>query len=250
MGKTSVDVQKEIEFFDSFEADHGEYDVLAEDSYQRILAVLRSRLRPRPGMAVVDLGCGTGAFTRRLSALGLAVTGVDISSRSIERATSQGGGRFVVGNICHCSLSTASFDGAIMSGVLHHVPSSAERVQSLREAFRLLKPGGLFFSYDPNRHSPSMWLYRDPRSPFYSSAGKTANEVLLSRRDLTEEFKEAGFAEIAVQGLSGIAYSYVEGRFARRMLPFYNRIYEPLIRASGFEHILGTFLVATAVKAS
>ena len=245
-----MDVQKEIAFFDSFEADHGEYDVLAEESYQRILNVLRRELSPRPDMAVVDLGCGTGAFTRRLGGLGPAVTGVDISPRSIERARSQGGGRFLVGDICDSRLPTASFDCAVMSGVLHHVPTREERVRSLEEAFRILRPGGLFFSYDPNRHSPSMWLYRDPHSPLCSQAGKTENEVLLTRRELAGELEEAGFSCVSVRGLSGIASRYVEGKVARRLLPVYNRVYEPLIRFSGFEHVLGTFLVATAVRTS
>ena len=162
-----MNVDKEREFFDAFEADHGEYDVLTEDAYQRILAVFRDGLGAGAASTGVDLGCGTGAFTRRLRAVGLDVTGVDISPRSIERAITQHGGCFVVGDITGCSLPPASYDCAIMSGVLHHMPSKEVRVKSLREAHRLLKPGGFFFSYDPNAHSPSMWLYRDPASPFY-----------------------------------------------------------------------------------
>jgi SAM-dependent methyltransferase len=243
-----VNVEKEREFFDAFEADHGDYDVLAEESYRRILTVFARATRTPPAATCVDLGCGTGAFTRRLSALGLDLTGVDISPRSIERANVLGGGRFVVGDIMNCSLTSASYDCTVMSGVLHHVPTRAERVRSLREAFRVLKRGGRFFSYDPNAHSPSMWLYRHPASPFYSSAGKTENEILLSRRQLTSELTEAGFSDVRVRGLSGIAYRYVEGPLAQRMLPLYNRVYEPLIRWCGFERYLGTFLIATATK--
>ena len=242
-----MNVDKEREFFDEFEANHGEYDVLAEKAYQRILTILLAQIGTAPGMTCLDLGCGTGAFTRRLSALGLDLTGVDISSRSIERAT-RGGGRFLVDDITGCSLPSASYDCAVMSGVLHHMPSRAVRVRSLREAHRMLKNGGTFFSYDPNTYSPSMWLYRHPSSPFYSSEGKTGNEILLSRRQLLSELREAGFSDVNVRGLSGIAYRYVAGSLARRFLTLYNRTYEPLIRWSGFERYLGTFLVATARK--
>jgi SAM-dependent methyltransferase len=243
-----MNIEEEIRFFDHFEGEHGEYDVLAEKSYQRILGVLAERMHPQPGMSCVDLGCGTGAFTRRLGQFRVVLTGVDISPRSIERAKASGGAEYVVGNICHCPLPSLSYDLAVMSGVLHHICDGAIRVEGLREALRLLKPGGRFFSYDPNACSPSMFLYRDPRSPLYSKAGKTDNEILLTHHQIVADLEAAGFANICVRGLSGIAYRYVEGRIARTLLPLYNHFYEPLIRWSPFEKALGTFLVATAAK--
>ncbi len=243
-----MNVAREIHFFDQFEAEHGDYDVLAEKSYQRILGVMARRLDPQPGLGCVDLGCGTGAFTRRLSRFHLKLTGVDISPRSIQRAKSLGGADYIVSDIAHCPLPGSSYDFAVMSGVLHHMSEPALRVESLRESLRLLKPGGHFFSYDPNAHSPAMFLYRDPRSPLYSCAGKTENEVLLKRLELETELAAAGFVNIVVQGLSGIAFRYVAGGFARKLLPLYNYLYEPLIRWSFFQNRLGTFLIATAAK--
>jgi SAM-dependent methyltransferase len=243
-----MNIEKEIRFFDRFESEHGEYDVLAESSYDRILGRFERTLRPRPAMTCVDLGCGTGAFTRRLQRFKLTLTGVDISPLSIERARMLGGAEYVVGDICDCPLPADAYDLVVMSGVLHHLPDPGTRGRSLREAFRLLKPGGRFASYDPNAASPSMFLYRDPRSLFYSSDGKTENEVLLSRDEIASNLATAGFADIRASGLSGIAYRYVEGRIARQLLPLYNWIYEPLIRWSPFERVLGTFVVANARK--
>ena len=242
-----MNLEIERQFFDAFEAAHGEYDVLAESSYDRILSVLKRASRLPKGAACIDLGCGTGAFTRRLTAEGFIASGVDISPKSIERASARGGGTFAVADICATGLPPASFDCAVMSGVLHHLPARELRIRALREARRVLKPGGHFFSYDPNAHSPSMWLYRDPRSPLYSSAGKTDNEVLLTSRQILDELSEAGFRNVRVRGLSGIGFRYVEGALARRLLPLYNNLYEPLIRWSGVERRLGTFLVAVAV---
>src|SRR4051812_31761633 len=246
---TVMHIDKEIRFFDEFERQHGDYDVLAEESYERILGALFRGMRLEPEMTCVDLGCGTGAFTRRLSKLGLTLTGVDISPRSIERAKTIGEGpEYVVADICDCPLPSASYDFVTMSGVLHHLTTESSRIQSLREALRLLKIGGHFLSYDPNAASPSMFLYRDPRSPLHSKIGKTDNEVLLSRRQISAELAAAGFSSVRAVGLGGIAYRYVEGPLARRLLPLYNRVYEPLIRWSPLESIIGTFVVATAQK--
>jgi hypothetical protein len=93
-----------------------------------------------------------------------------------------------------------------------------------------------------------MLLYRDPRSPLYSPGGKTENEVLLSRRQITSDLTAAGFSDARASGLSGIAYRYVEGRLARKLLPLYNHVYEPLIRWSTLQRTLGTFIVASARK--
>jgi len=244
-----MDVEKEIQFFDRFEADHGEYDVLAEGAYTRLLDFIAKRINPQPGTHCVDLGCGTGAFTRRMARFKLELTGIDISPRSIERANLQGGGRFLQGDITNCTLPSESCDLVVMSGVLHHLPESELRIKCLREALRILRPNGQFFSYDPNAHSPSMFFFRDPRSPVYSPKGKTENEVLLSSAEIKSELEEAGFAKVDIRGLSGIPYRFVEGKLPMLLLPLYNAIYEPLIRFSPLEKFLGTFLVAVASKA-
>ena len=40
-----MDIDKEISFFDQFEREHGDYDVLAEESYERILDALFGGMR-------------------------------------------------------------------------------------------------------------------------------------------------------------------------------------------------------------
>lgn len=245
-----MDIEEEVRFFDEFQSEHGDYDVLTEATYARLLRAFADRIGPRAGQTCIDLGCGTGAFTRRLISFGLELTGVDISPRNVARARELSKGeRYVTGDLRRTGLPTGSADILMYSGVLHHVPEDQERLDALREGFRLLKPGGALFAYDPNAHSPSMFLFRDPRSPLYSSKGKTPNEVLLSRGQLTRHLGEAGFTDARVEGIGGITFQYVDSPIARLILPLYN-LYEHVLRLPPFGRRFGTFLITTARKAA
>jgi len=48
--------------------------------------LLRRTLGPRSGASLLDIGCGTGYFSRRLALDGHAVTGVDLDPAMIEYA--------------------------------------------------------------------------------------------------------------------------------------------------------------------
>ena len=217
-------------------------------AYRRLLGLFAELVLPQPGERCIDLGCGSGAFTRRLAEFQLDLTGLDISPRCIEAAPrASPHERYLVGDIRTTSFEAGAADIIVYSGVLHHCDQEAARVEILKEGYRILRPGGRLFAFDPSAHSPSMWLYRDPRSPLYSSKGKTANEVLLTRQNLRDELGEAGFSLVSIRGTSGISFRYVEDRFARLLLPLYN-LYEEIIRFSPLENRLGTFLVSVATK--
>jgi len=245
-----MNLQHEVEFFDQFGHDHGDYDVLGDHAYGRLLDLLEREVPLSAESRVADLGCGSGAFTRRLaSRVKSSVTGMDLSLGLVSRASERGGReRYVVGDILQSALPPASFDAVLYTGVLHHFSTAELRIRVLAEGLRILKPGGKTFAYDPSRHSPSMWLYRDPKSPLYSSKGKTDNEVLLSRDQLASEAIAAGFVDVKVQSVSGITFRYVAGRFARLMLPLYN-VYELAVEVSPLENRIGTFLVTFGTKA-
>jgi SAM-dependent methyltransferase len=102
----------------------------------------------RPGMRVVDCGCGPGSIT-----VGLAesvrpgeVIGFDTSPAAIAQArqtASEFGHdncRFEIGSVHDCSLPSEAFDAAIICNVLAHVPSPERAVAEVR---RILKPGGI-----------------------------------------------------------------------------------------------------------
>jgi ubiquinone/menaquinone biosynthesis C-methylase UbiE len=243
-----MDKQIESDFFDAFESKYGDYDVLGELAYRRLLDRFARCVQPNPGECCMDLGCGTGAFTRRLNVFNLSLTGVDISARCVNLANEKAAGEtYITGDLMNLDFEKETADIIVYSGVLHHITQRPQRLRALQEGLRILKPGGRLFAYDPNQSSPSMWLYRSPQSPLYSQAGKTENEVLLSRGELVEELTSAGFTKVDVTGLSGITYRFVESKFARAILPLY-AMYEILMMLSPFQRRMGTFLISSASK--
>ena len=110
-----------------------------------------------------------------------APVGLDISPKLIALAREKFAGiEFMEGDAENLPFADASLDAVLLSGLIHHFPDPRRLAQ---ETHRVLKPGGRFVAFDPNRMNPFMWLYRDTASPFYSSVGVTENErPILARQ--------------------------------------------------------------------
>lgn len=96
-------------------------------------------LNPQPGERVLDLGCGDGALTEKLVALGCSVVGVDASAEQIAAARARGLEAYVMDGQ---QLTFANeFDAVFSNAVLHWMKRADDVIAGV---WRALKSGGRF----------------------------------------------------------------------------------------------------------
>jgi len=90
----------------------------------------------------LDVGCGTGALTRRLRRLVPRVTGIDRDEQSIKLASAHPEAAdigYIHGDFLATSFEPESFDLVTSVASLHHMDAEA----ALRRMSDLLRPGGV-----------------------------------------------------------------------------------------------------------
>ncbi|MDY0746783.1 class I SAM-dependent methyltransferase [Paucibacter sp. R3-3] len=100
---------------------------------------LADELGVLPGSHVVDLGAGTGKFTKRLLANGATVTAVEpVDAMRAELAAGLPGVAALVGAAASMPLQTAIADVVVCAQAFHWFAGEVE----LKEIHRVLRPGG------------------------------------------------------------------------------------------------------------
>ena len=115
-----------------------------------ILEELRAAFGPRP-LAVLDIACGGGFLANPLAEAGHQVTGVDLSPDSLAvaaRHDATGSVSYLPMDARALAFPDGSFDVVCMMDFLEHLE---ERDAVIREAARVLKPGGWFYFHTFNR---------------------------------------------------------------------------------------------------
>ena len=240
---SSQNKRTEVAFFDSHAASDA-YDVFTPDTNARLIDSVLRLGKFRGGAKVVDLGCGSGVFTDALRRRGYRCTGVDLSPKLIAIARQKYPEiEFIEGDVEGLPFPEASFDAVLLSGLVHHLPDAS---RCAAEVFRILRPGGTFVAFDPNRLNPFMYLYRDRSSPFYSSVGVTENERPVLDHQVVATFRSAGF-KVDTEYLSNLRYRYVASGTVRWLLPLYNAI-DSMLFSPGFVRRFRAFVLTYGMK--
>jgi SAM-dependent methyltransferase len=136
----------------------------------------------REGSSLVDIGGGAGTYGSLIAqARMVEVVGVDISAAAVAiRDEDPWLAENVVGDMEDLPFDAERFDAALFVAALHHVP---DPLPALREAARVLRPGGQLFAFEP--------MSLRARGGTVSTPG-AAHEFLLARRMLLRRTVEAG----------------------------------------------------------
>jgi SAM-dependent methyltransferase len=108
-----------------------------------------SRHLPGTPSVVADVGGGPGRYTLWLAGLGYAVRHRDVVPLHVEQMSRASSGRrdieTAIGDATELDLGDSSVDAVLLLGPLYHLQRRSDRLRALREARRIVRPGGPVF---------------------------------------------------------------------------------------------------------
>jgi hypothetical protein len=111
---------------------------------------------------VIDVGCGDGWLTRVLAQKGAHVTGIEVSPRQLAHARAMptvADEHYIQGIAEDLPVPSRSADIVIFFNSLHHVDAQG-LPKALKEAARVLKPGGILYVSEPMAEGPYFELMK------------------------------------------------------------------------------------------
>lgn len=149
-----------------------------------------------PDKYVLEIGCGTGFFTKMFAQTGARIVAVDISGDLLEMARAKNLPpaqiQFLEKRFEDCER-IGPFDAIIGSSVLHHL----DIVPALATIFKFLKPGGVLSFAEPNMLNPQVALQKNI-SWIKKAVGDSPDETAFLRWRINELLCQIGFVDIQI----------------------------------------------------
>jgi 2-polyprenyl-6-hydroxyphenyl methylase / 3-demethylubiquinone-9 3-methyltransferase len=173
-----------------------------------VAAELRARFAGRT-LRILDVGCGGGFLSNYLASQGHTVIGLDFASDALKVALlhdATGRVEYIEGDACRLPFPHGSFDAVCSMDFLEHVE---EPELAIREAARVLVPGGLFVFYTFNRNWLA-WLVAIKGVEWFVQNTPPRMHVLrlfIKPEDLTSMCARSGLAVDSLRGMAPVVFS-------------------------------------------
>ena len=205
---------------------------------------------------LLDVGCGTAPLARSTVAMGATYTGVDFSAEMIQEGLNDLGDlvaqdrvRLEVGDATSLAFPAGSFDAVLAMGVLEYL-TRADVSKALREAARVLRPGGVAVLTIPKRWNWGQVVYAllyplrravaaRPGRSLKLARRETFRRLLLTPGELDRFCAEAGLRKVDQRHYNVQLVCRPATQVGPRLCYFLNRPLEGLARVPG-GHFLAT----------
>lgn len=165
-----------------------------------LLAFVRAELARRPGLRVLDLGCGAARNAAPMAAEGATVIGTDVAWTMLEaarrRVVAAGLDRRVAlvrAPMDHLPVRDASVDLVVAHGVWNLARSAAELRRAIAEAARVARKGAGLFVFTFSRATLSPGEPPVPGEAFVFTQFAGEPQCFLTEEELVAELLLAGF---------------------------------------------------------
>lgn len=161
---------------------------------------------------VLDVGCGGGFLTNYLAQKGHLVSGIDLSTKSLEIAEKDdktGSVEYKRASAYELPFSEGIFDAVCAMDLLEHVE---DPIVVVKEASRVLKKGGLFFFHTFNRNLLSYFMIIKGVDWCFANAPKNMHvyPLFIKPEELSEACKNHG---LDVEELKGVRPDFSQKAF-------------------------------------
>ena len=208
--------------------------------------IMKPYLASLPGDAgILDGGCGLGEWTVALGRKGYKMLGIDVSAETIAKLQEVFPDiSFAVADIRDTKLPSENFDAYISWGVFEHFEEGMQRC--VREAYRLLRPGGLLFitvPFDNLRHAVASALANGREATSKDSAQRFY-QWRFTRAELARELSIGGFEVLELrllhkrQGVLRFLSRTFHLRYDRFLIKATSAVLAPFVPAVAIAHMV------------
>lgn len=185
---------------------------------------------------VLEIGCGTGLFTKELAATDNTIIAIDIAEALIKKAKERVHAQnvqFVVGNAYQTNFKSSSYDFIVGSSCLHHL----EVDSALKEFSRILKPGGRMMFTEPNMMNPQVALIKNVPA-IKRRAGDSPDETAFFRWALAGRLRRHHFTDISIE-----PFDFLHPKTPETLLPFAEKLAAIIEKVPVLKEIAGSLII-------